>query len=205
MAKTKEKLREARKQWFAPMEQKLQEMHTKEDDSLFYYHSSEDRIVLSHALFWTMTLPQFFKSKMRKEKLPTVTTFSSRDSLSKLSSPLGLPKEFFLLLRQYEEEMLDAFLQDDDYFSELLHYCNIMYEMLPIILGASHLRTARDARKLAAIALVAAGYAGDMSGELCDALLDDIDYHYDKVKCRKIEAMMPKLMTMVESEMKTMR
>ena len=37
---------------------------------------------------------QFFKSKMRKEK-------------------------FFLLLRQYEEEMLDAFLQDDDYFSEL--------------------------------------------------------------------------------------
>ena len=69
-------LRERRKQWFAPMEQKLKEMHTKEDDSLFYYHSSEDRIVLSHALFWTMTQPQFFKSKMRKEK-------------------------FFLLLRQY--------------------------------------------------------------------------------------------------------
>ena len=41
MAKTKEELREARKQWFAPMEQKLKEMHTKEDDSLFYYHSSE--------------------------------------------------------------------------------------------------------------------------------------------------------------------
>ena len=29
---------------FALMEQKLQEMHTKEDDSLFYYHSSEDLI-----------------------------------------------------------------------------------------------------------------------------------------------------------------
>ena len=96
MAKTKEELREVRKQWFAQMEQKLGEMHTKEDDSLFYYHSSEDRIVLSHAMFWTMTQPQFFKSKMRKEK-------------------------FFLLLRQYEEEMLDAFLQDDDYFPELLH------------------------------------------------------------------------------------
>ena len=41
MTKTKEELREVRKQWFAPMEQKLQEMHTKEDDSLFYYHSSE--------------------------------------------------------------------------------------------------------------------------------------------------------------------
>ena len=205
MAKTKEELREARKQWFAPMEQKLQEMHTKEDDSLFYYHSSEDRIVLSHAMFWTMTLPQFFKGKMRKEKLPTVTTFSPRDSLSKLSSPLGLPEEFFLLLRQYEEEMLDAFLQDDDYFSELLHYCNILYELLPTILGASHLRSEKDARKLAAIALVAAGYAGDMPEDLANALLDDIDYHFNKVKCRKIEMMMPQLMKMVESEMEGMR
>ncbi len=204
MAKTKEELREVRKQKlptattfsprdsqselcsplglpkeFAQMEQKLQEMHTKEDDSLFYYHSSEDRIVLSHTMFWTMTQLQFFKSKMRKEK-------------------------FFLLLRQYEEEMLDAFLQDDDYFSELLHYCNILYEMLPIILGASHLKANKDARKLAAISLVAAGYVGDMPEELCNELLDDIDYHFNKVKCRKIEGMMPQLMKMVESEMLSM-
>ena len=127
-----------------------------------------------------MTLPQFFKGKMRKEN-------------------------FFLLLRQYEEEMLDAFLQDDDYFSELLHYCNIQYELLPTILGASHLRTEKDARKLAAIALVAAGYAGDMDEELANELLDDIDYFNDKVKCRKIEQMMPQLMKMVESEMEGMR
>ncbi len=145
MAKTKEELREARKQWFVQMEQKLQEMHTKEDDSLFYYHSSEDRIVLSHAMFWTMKLPQFFKGKMRKEK-------------------------FFMLLRQYEEEMLDAFLQDDDYFSDLLHYCNILYEMLPTILMASHLKTEKDTPKLAAISLVAAGYAGDMDEELANEL-----------------------------------
>ena len=147
---------------------------------MFYYHSSEGRIVLSHALFWVMTQPQFFKSKMRKEK-------------------------FFLLLRQYEEEMLDAFLQDDDYFSELLHYCNILYEMLPTILGASHLRAEKDSRKLAAIAMVAAGYAGDMDVELCDELLDDINYSFNKVKCRKIEVMMPQLMKMVESEMITMK
>ena len=141
----------------------------------------------------------------RKQKLPTATTFSPRNSLSKLSSPLGLPKEFFLLLRQYEEEMLDAFLQDDDYFSDLLHYCNIQYELLPTILGASHLRTEKDARKLAAIALVAAGYAGDMDEELCNELLDDFDYHFNKVKCRKIEMMMPQLMKMVESEMEGMK
>ena len=173
-------LREKRKEWFSQMEQKLKETQPKEEDSLFYYHSSEDRIVLSHAMFWTMTQLQFFKSKLRKEK-------------------------FFLLLRQYQEEMLDAFLQDDDYFPELLHYCNILYEMLPTILMASHLKTNKDARKLAAIALVAAGYAGDMPEDQCNALLDDIDYFNDKVKCRMIEQMMPKLMKMVEKEMEGMR
>ena len=195
-------LREKRKEWFSQMEVKLKEMHTKEDDSLFYYHSSEDRIVLSHAMFWVMTQPQCLKGKIRKERLPSVTTFSPRDSLSKLSSPLGLPKEFFLLLRQYQEEMLDAFLQDDDYFSELLRYCNILFEMLPTILMSTALRTDKDARKLAAIAVVAAGYGGDMDEELCNELLDDMDFHYNKVKCRKIEGMLPKLMKMVEGELK---
>jgi len=134
-----------------------------------------------------MTLPQCLKGKIRKER-------------------------FFLLLRQYEEEMLDAFLTEDDYFPELLRSqdlrnerskiesCNILYEMLPIILGASHLRANKDARKLAAIALVAAGYAGDMDEESCNELLDDMDFHYNKVKCRKIEGMLLKLMKMVEGE-----
>ena len=181
MAKSREELMEVRKQMFAQMEQRLHESWSSEEDSLFYYHPSEDKIVLSHAMYWTMTQPQFFKSKMRKEK-------------------------FFLLLRQYEEEMLDAFLQDDDYFPELLHYCNILYEMLPIILGASHLKAEKDARKLAAIALVAAGYAGDMDEELANELLDDMDFdRYGKVKCRAIEQLMPQLMKMVEGEMKSMR
>ena len=176
---SKEELREIRRQKFAEMEDRLKELHPKEEDSMFYYHPSEDRIVLSHAMFWTMTQLQFLKGKIRKQK-------------------------FFLLIRQYQEEMLDAFLQDDDYFPELLHYCNILYEMLPTILGASHLRTNKDARKLAAIAVVAAGYGGDMDEELCNELLDDMDFHYNKVKCRKIEGMLPKLMKMVEGEMKSM-
>ena len=176
----KKELREFRKQKLAEMEQKLREMWETEEDSLFYYHPSEDRIVLSHALFWTMTLPQFFKGKIRKEK-------------------------FLLLLRQYQEEMLDAFLQDDDYYSDLLHYCNIMYEMLPTILMSSQFRSEKDARKLAAITIVAAGFGGDMPEDLANALLDDIDYSFNKVKCRKIEQMMPQLMKMVESEMEGMR
>lgn len=119
----KNELKEIRRQKFAQMEQQLKETHPKEEDRMFYYHSSEERIVLSHALFWTMTLPQFYKGRLRKEK-------------------------FFLLLRQYQEEMLDAFLQDDDYFSDLLHYCNILYELLPTILMSSYLREEKDARNL---------------------------------------------------------
>lgn len=49
----KEELKESRKQMFDQMEQRLKEGRTSED-SLFFYHSSEDRIVLSHALFLVM-------------------------------------------------------------------------------------------------------------------------------------------------------
>ena len=83
MSKQSEELREARKQWSAPMEQKLKESWSSEEDSLFYYHSSEDRIVLSHALFWVMT--QSLKGKIAKEKN-------------------------VLLLRKYKEEMLDTYI-----------------------------------------------------------------------------------------------
>lgn len=43
-----------------------------------------------------------------------------------------------------------------------------------------------------------------MDEELCNELLDDIDYLFNKVKCRKIEMMMPRLMGMVEGEMVAM-
>ena len=176
----KEELRETRKQMFAKMEQRLQEIHPKEEDRMFYYHSSEDRIVLSHALFWVMTQPQCLKGKIRKERL-------------------------FLLLRQYQEEMLDAYLTEDDYFYELLRYCNILFETLPTILMSTGMRADKDVRKLAAIAVVAAGYGGDMDEELANELLDDMDFHYNKVKCRKIEGMLPKLMKMVDGEVRSLR
>ena len=70
---------------------------------------------------------------------------------------------------------------------------------------SSYLREEKDSRKLAAIAVVAAGFGGDMPDELATILLDDIDYHYNKVKCRKIEGLIPKLMKMVEGEMEGMR
>ena len=124
---------------------------------------------------------QFLKGKIRKER-------------------------FFLLLRQYQEEMLDAYLQDTEDFPSMLHYCNVLYETLPMILNSSHLRGEKWSSKLAAIAVVAAGYGGDMDEELANELLDDMDFDkYGKVKCRKIEGMLPKLMKMVEGEMRSMR
>jgi hypothetical protein len=179
MSKSREELMERRKQMIGQMEQQLHESWSSKEDSLFYYHRSEERIVLSHALFWVMTQPQSLKGKVRKET-------------------------FFLLLRQYQEEMLDAYLQDTEDFPAMLHYCNIIYEYLPIILNGSHLRDEKGTSKLAAIAVVAAGYVGDMDEELANELLDDMDFFNNKVKCRKIEQMLPKLMKMVEGEMKSM-
>ena len=72
-----QQLMDARKEMFDQMEKKLTAERTPED-SLFYYHPSEDRIVLSHALFWVMT--KSFSGKIAKEK-------------------------YFLLLRKYQEEI----------------------------------------------------------------------------------------------------
>lgn len=77
-------LRDIRKEMFAEMEQQLN-ANRKPEDSFFYYHSSEDRIVLSHALFWVMT--QNIRGHVAKEK-------------------------YFLLLLQYQEEMLSAYLSE---------------------------------------------------------------------------------------------
>ena len=48
------KLNEIRKEMIGQLEQRLG-MNQNPEDDLFYYHPSEDRIVLSHALFWVMT------------------------------------------------------------------------------------------------------------------------------------------------------
>ena len=172
---TRIKLRETRRLMMADLEKSMLKGKSPED-SIFYYHSSEERIVLSHALFWVMT--KSLKGKVAKGKN-------------------------LLLLRQYQEEMLEAYLTEDDYFPEILHYCNILYEtIIPITAGVYDLHTDKDARKLAGITMIAAGYAGDMTEDFCNDLLDDIDFHFNKIKCRKIEQMLPQLNKMVEEEIK---
>ena len=158
---------------------KLEEQWAKNnrpEDDLFYYHPSEDKIVLSHALFWVMT--QNIKGKVGKEK-------------------------YFLLLRQYQEEMLEAYLTESEDFKVLLHYCNVIYNTLPVILrGTYDFHTHLDARKLAAITIVAGGYGGDMPEDQVYDLLDDIDFYYNKVKCRKIEKLLPVFNKLVIEEQK---
>ena len=174
---TKTKLRETHRQMMTNLEETMLKGKSPED-SVFYYHSSEDRIVLSHALFWVMS--KSLKGKVGKEKN-------------------------ILLIRQYQEEMLEAYLTEDDFFPEQLHDCNILYEtLLTITAGVYDLHTNKEARKLAGITMVAAGYGGDMPEDLCYDLLDDIDFHYNKVKCRKIELMLPQLNKMVEEEVSGM-
>lgn len=168
-------LKDTRKQMFAEIERTLLKDYKSEDD-IFYHHSSEDRVVLSHALFWVMT--SCVKGSVAKQK-------------------------FVLLLRKYQEELLDAYLTESVEFQNLLHYCNIIYNALPVLLkGLLDILDDKDVRRLSAIATVAVGYGGDMSEALCNELLDDMDFYYNKVKCRKIESVLPKLREMVMEEQK---
>lgn len=51
------------------------------EDSIFYYHSSENRIVLFHALFWMMT--KLLKGKVAKEKnLLLIRQYQEEDATS---------------------------------------------------------------------------------------------------------------------------
>ena len=74
----KEERNSFRKEMIGKLEEQWAKSNSPKDD-LFYYHPSEDKIVLSHALFLVMT--QNIKGKVGKEK-------------------------YLLLLRQYQEEML---------------------------------------------------------------------------------------------------
>lgn len=111
-----------------------------------------------------------------------------------------------LLLRRYQEEMLEAYLTESADFDDLLHYCNVIYNVFPITLQKVYnLSTDKAARKLAAIFIIAGGYGGDMPEEQADELLDDIDFYYNKVKCRKIEQLLPMLDKMVEEQQQSLR
>lgn len=177
--KGKSKLLELRQETFDKMEAELNKWVPKKEDRLFYHHPSEDHIVLSHAMFWVMS--GYMRGKINKDK-------------------------YFLLLRKYQERMLDAYLMDSEDFQEQLHYCSVLFEMLPIILRELYkLYNDKEVNKLKGIATVAAAYAGDMSEDQCYELLDDMDFVYNRVKCRMIERMIPQLFKIVDWELEDVK
>ena len=171
-----ESQKEMRKEMFDRMEADLQKT-CKPEDWMFAMHPDEEHIIVSHALFLMMSKPL----------------------AGKLSSLKGL-----FMLRKFEEEMLAAYLTESDEFPELLRYCNILYEVFPYELAAAarNAAIASKVRKLQSIAMVAAGYGGDMDDNMVDDILDDLAFdRYSKVCCPLIERMMPQLNKMVEREM----
>lgn len=154
--------------------EELLELSKNPENDMFYYHSSEDRIVLSHALFWVMTAS--VKGKMGKNK-------------------------FLQILRQCQENMLAAWLTESPDFKDLLHDCNVIFNSLPgVFHGAYNLRVDKVALHLVAICIVAGGYGGDMPDDLADEILDDMDFYYNKVRCREIERLLPVLNKLVIEE-----
>ena len=55
------------------------------------------------------------------------------------------------------------------------------------------------------ITIVAEGYGGNMPEDQAYDLLDDIDFYYNKVKCRKIEKLLPVLNKLVIEEQKLLQ
>ena len=89
----KEERNTFRKEMLGKLEEQWAKNNRPEDD-LFYYHHSEDKIVLSHALFWVMT--QNIKGKVEKEK-------------------------YLLILHEYKEEMHEAYLTASEDYNDLMY------------------------------------------------------------------------------------
>jgi hypothetical protein len=70
-----------RKEMLGKIEEHWAKSNSPEDD-LFYYHPSEDKIVLSHALFWVM--PQNIRGKVGKVLIAS-PPISGRDARSLLN------------------------------------------------------------------------------------------------------------------------
>ena len=136
---------------FAEFERKLLAQRPPED-GIFYLHPDEEHLIVSHALCRLMTRT-------------SVKQYSRLKSLQ--------------LLRQYEEEMQEAWLTESPDIPDLLRYCNLMLEGLMYELKTSveySFLTPSQAHRLGSTLVVAAGYGGDMPDEEAWELLDDMDF-----------------------------
>lgn len=82
-----------RKEMLGKIEEHWAKSNSPEDD-LFYYHPSEDKIVLSHALFWVM--PQNIRGKVGKVLIAS-PPISGRDARSLLNGIVRFQRPLALL------------------------------------------------------------------------------------------------------------
>ncbi|MDD6895010.1 MAG: hypothetical protein PUD51_04010 [Prevotellaceae bacterium] len=79
-----------------------------------------------------------------------------------------------------------------------------MYNTLPSILrGIASFRNDRSTHRLAAVCVVAGGYGGDMPEDQFEELLDDMDFYHNRVKCGKIERLVPTLNKLSQLPLRT--
>lgn len=106
MAKTTEELREVRKQWLPTVT-----TFSPRDSQSNLSSSNSDVTRQSRSKFhFALAAPSLCSPLGLPKELPSVTAFSPRDSLSKLSSPLGLPKEFAPM----EQKLKEMHTKEDD-------------------------------------------------------------------------------------------
>lgn len=163
---TKEELKTIRKEYIDSMASRL-EKHSKPEDNLFNYHPDEGHIVLSYALFWVMSKPL----------------------VTKMSNHLCSQ-----LLHKYQEEMLEAYLTESEDFTEMLNYCNTIYNILPYVMKeyAKTIKSERLNRVLSSVAIVCSGYGGGINTNAAYDLWDDMDFNRNvKVTCPKKAQMLP--------------
>lgn len=86
----------------------------------------------------------------------------------------------------------------------MLRACNIVFEGLPYELSQvmHNPITAKVARRLQSVAIVAIGYGGDMSDDQAIEILDDLDFKNNVVYSSQIENLLPILKKMAEEELR---
>ena len=108
--------------------------------------------------------------------------------------------------KQFFDEVERMYQVNKDPKDDVFYYhpnCNILFNALPYQLGHDKRegKAVKASNRLIAIAVVASGYGGDMDEDLADELLDDMDFFFNKVCCRKIERMILHLNKLVEEEL----
>lgn len=141
------------------------------DDSLFYYHSSLERILLGLAIY----------------------AISSKTLIQNLGKA-----KYLTLLNIYIPDLITAWIDENDedfatMFNMTITVSESLYKVMPAVLQ-EHPSKKRQIRKLLYFFGSAIATGGDMTQEQADALLDDLTTDGKQIYSEKIEEFGNKLL-----------